>query len=88
VKVKFKSSFLKAVSKHPDKRLKLRIAKIIEGAEIAESINDLKNLSKLKGCNDCYHIRIGQYRIGLKIENNELYFVAFAHRKDIYKTFP
>ncbi|MDB5226116.1 MAG: hypothetical protein JWN78_309, partial [Bacteroidota bacterium] len=32
-------------------------------------------------------IRIGDYRIGIKVENEVVYFAAFEHRKDIYKSF-
>ena len=88
MKVGFKNSFLKAVSKIPDKQLKLKIATVIEDAEKAESLNEIKNLIKLKGYSDYFRIRLGQYRIGLKLENDVFFFVAFAHRKDIYKTFP
>jgi mRNA interferase RelE/StbE len=35
-----------------------------------------------------YRIRLGDYRVGLKIENNTVCFVRFLHRKDIYRYFP
>ena len=88
MKVSFKNSFLKAISKIPNKQLKINIAEVIEGTEKAESLNQIKNLIKLKGYSDYFRIRLGQYRIGLKLKNDILFFVAFAHRKDIYKTFP
>jgi mRNA interferase RelE/StbE len=88
MKVIFKKSFLKAISKLPDQRLKLKIAGIIENTEKASTLLELKNVSKMKGFDDIYRIRLGQYRIGIKLEDDILFFVAFAHRKDIYKLFP
>ena len=88
MKVKFKKSFLKSVTKLSDKQLKLSIIKIIEEVESTESINQINNIKKLKGYNDFYRLRIRHYRIGIKLIDNVLYFVAFAHRKDIYKKFP
>jgi len=45
-------------------------------------------LKKLNGYNFHYRIRIGEYRIGLKVVGDTIVFVTFDHRKDIYKTFP
>jgi hypothetical protein len=42
MKVSFKNSFLKAISKIPNKQLKINIAEVIEGAEKAESLNQIK----------------------------------------------
>ena len=84
MKVIFKGSFLKAVSKLSGKRLKMRIARTIEDSENAPSVNELKNFSKLKIFDDYYRIRMGQYRIGVKLENHTLVFVAM----DIYRIFP
>jgi len=35
-----------------------------------------------------YRIRVGDYRIGVKLEKDIIYFVVVEHRKDVYKTFP
>lgn len=43
----------------------------------------------MEGYSAFYRIRIGDYRIGLQIESDNLvYFVAFDHRRDIYRHFP
>lgn len=31
---------------------------------------------------------MGEYRIGIKLENNEIIFITVKHRKDIYRKFP
>jgi len=88
MKIEFKKSFLKELQKLRNKGLKNSIAECIVQVESANSSSQIRNLKKLAGFDDCYRIRIGDYRIGVKIEADIVYFVVFEHRKDIYKKFP
>lgn len=55
----------------------------------AERILDLKNVKKLTGFNTAYRRRIGNYRIGFFLaENNTIELVRILKRSDIYKLFP
>jgi mRNA interferase RelE/StbE len=41
------------------------------------------------GFSNFYRIRIGDYRVGIELlDLDTILFIAIAHRKDIYKTFP
>lgn len=53
-----------------------------------ERKEDISNLKKLKGYKYFYKIRFGDYRAGIRIENNILVFERLLHRKDIYKFYP
>ncbi len=88
MKVDFKKTFLKELEKLKNKSLKNSIYNSIIQVELAESISELKNIKKLAGFEIYYRLRVGDYRIGLKLENDTVNFVIFEHRKDIYKTFP
>jgi len=88
MKVDFKKSFLKDVKKLKNNKLKSLIAECIIQVESAENISSIKNLKKLSGYDVYFRIRIGDYRIGVKVEKNVVYFVVFEHRKEIYKKFP
>lgn len=90
MKIAFKNTFLKALNKLKDASLKENIFEAISVAEEAETLDVIPNLKKLKGYTVYFRMRIGDYRIGLKWEDDEqaLYFVTFDHRKDIYKKFP
>ena len=88
MKTAFKESFLKALLKLKNPELKSQIVQIINNIETAEDIRDISNLKKLHGPGKYYRIKIGEYRIGLKIIDDLIYFVDIAHRKDIYKHFP
>ena len=86
--VVFKKSFLKDLKKVKDDKLKNAIYECISNIESAEKVEDIKNLKKLTGYQNYYRIRLGQYRMGIKMEDNTLYIVCFDHRKDIYTSFP
>ncbi len=60
----------------------------IENVLNVKTVSEIKNLQKMTGYKNYYRIRIGSYRIGVKIVNDTVIFSAFDHRKDIYKHFP
>ncbi len=86
--IEFKKSFLKEIKKLKNKSLKRSIIDCITQVESAQNLSQIKNIKKLTGYDFHYRIRISEYRIGIKVENEVLYFVVFEHRKNIYKTFP
>lgn len=88
MKVEFKKSFLKELKNLTNKSLKSDIADCIMQIEAAQSLSQVRNLKKLTGYDVYYRIRVGNYRIGIKVENNVVYFVVIEHRKDIYRGFP
>jgi mRNA interferase RelE/StbE len=64
VKVEFRSSFAKDL-KIVDKALAVRIQRVIEEVQRADSLSDVRNLKKLRGRENYYRVRIGDYRIGI-----------------------
>jgi len=54
----------------------------------AATVNDLSGIKKLRGEKDYYRYRIGEYRIGFKVVDNEVLILKIAHRKEIYRNFP
>lgn len=88
MKTAFKASFLRSLKKIQDYQLKTDIADTILNIELAESLKQINNLKKLKGYKLYYRIRIGDYRIGIKMETDTVIFVDIDHRKNIYRIFP
>jgi mRNA interferase RelE/StbE len=88
MKTGFKASFLKAIKKIEDNQLKSDIANAIRNVESAENLKQIHQLKKLKGYKQYYRIRIGDYRIGIKLEAETIYFVDIDHRRNIYRIFP
>ncbi|VXD20543.1 putative toxin RelE2 [Planktothrix serta PCC 8927] len=46
------------------------------------------NLKKLKGDDNAYRLRVGDYRIGFYFDGETVTFARVLHRKDIYRYFP
>jgi mRNA-degrading endonuclease RelE of RelBE toxin-antitoxin system len=52
-----------------------------------QSFAEITNLKKLKGYENAYRIRIGDYRIGIIFDGETVMFQRVLHRKDIYLYF-
>lgn len=86
--VEFRKSFEKDLSKIRDAGLLERIQAVIEEVETIDSFIDLTNIKKLKAEGDYYRIRIGDYRVGLSVNEDTIAFIRVLHRKEIYRYFP
>jgi len=53
-----------------------------------ERLDQISQLKKLKGDDNAYRIRVGDYRIGIFIQNEVVTFARVQHRRDIYRSFP
>ncbi len=85
----FKKSFTKDLKKRKtDKPLMERVQTIIQETEEAQDVHSIRNLKKLKAQGNHYRIRIGDYRLGIIIEDNTVSFVRCLHRSDVYRYFP
>ncbi len=85
----FDKSFTKDLKKRKtDKQLMERVRQVILAVEAAPDIHTIRNLKKLKTQGNHYRIRIGDYRLGLVIENDTVSFVRCLHRSEIYRYFP
>lgn len=80
--------FQKQLEAINDYQLKNKVLSVIEAVIGAEDLVGFHNLKKLSGFKGCYRIRVGDYRMGIFIENQKVIFAAFDHRSDIYKYFP
>ena len=81
-------SFEKDTDKVNIKSIRNKISACILNVQNANNTKEIKNLEKLKGFHTEYRIKVGDYWIGLIIENKTVTFVRFLNRKDIYKFFP
>jgi mRNA interferase RelE/StbE len=88
VKTVFRRSFARDLRKLKDQAVHRRIRDLILSVEQADSPADIAALKKLQGSKNYYRIRIGDYRIGVTIEQDVVTFVRVLHRKEIYRYFP
>lgn len=88
MKVRIDKSFERDVKKIKDKALLGKIADTIEQVQTSGTIEEIRNIKKLKSSSDYYRIRLGDYRIGIFIDEEVVDFIRLLHRKDIYNQFP
>ena len=81
--------FDKLVFKIKDQSVKLRLKKIIEKVASAKKLEEIPNITPIVGHPNYYRIKFGDYRIGVSLEENTLWFLYFGKRDEsTYKKFP
>jgi mRNA interferase RelE/StbE len=53
-----------------------------------QHLQEISNLKKLKGDDNTYRIRVGDYRIGFFLEDDTITFARVLHRREFYRYFP
>lgn len=89
MKTEYKPSFLKdlkALKSTP----RFETIKALAFTEIPNllKLEEIGNLKRLKGDENAYRIRLGDYRIGIFFDGETVTFARVLHRKDIYRYFP
>lgn len=88
MRVEFRESFAKDLKNVKDKGLLKRAKEVVESVERANTLDEIHNLKKLKGSGNYFRLRVGDYRVGIALEDDVVIFVRFLNRKDTYKYFP
>lgn len=88
MKIAFRSSFARDLKRLKDQQLRAKIKELIEEIEKADNLQQIGQLKKLSASDSFYRIRIGDYRIGLSVESDNVELVRFLHRREIYRFFP
>ena len=88
MQIQFDKKFFKDLSAIGSKQRK-QVEKFLEkNTSNPENIEQSGKLEKLKGYQNYHKIRIGDYRIDIRLENDVCYFERVLHRKEVYKKFP
>ncbi len=53
-----------------------------------QNLSDISNIKKIKGEDNAYRIRVGDYRIGFFIIGDTITFSRVLHRREFYRYFP
>ena len=81
--------FDKSVYKIRDATIKKRLKATIIKVEKAGSLNEIHNIKPITGHPGYYRIKFGDYRIGISLENDVVWFLYFGKRNEAtYKRFP
>jgi mRNA interferase RelE/StbE len=88
VKTGFRSSFTKDLNSIKSRTVFESVAKLIENVEVAQDLRRIPEVKKLKAKGNYYRIRLGNYRVGISLDKDEVTFVRCLDRKEIYRYFP
>jgi len=86
-----RNKFIKQVSKLP-KEVQYAISKELNILELSESLEssglDIKKMTGQKKNSNYYRIRVGDWRIGIEVDDPFVVVITILTRGDIYKKFP
>jgi len=87
--VEYARSFLKDIKRLKDRKLARRLEEKLILLETVEDIQKVSGVKAMSGAPDYYRIRIGAYRLGVKLgKSGELLVLRFLSRGEIYRYFP
>ena len=89
MRLEYRSSFSRDLRRVRDAEVRYRVLAIIEELEAVPSIAEIPSATRIKSDRGRYYrIRIGDYRLGVVLQDDMLVLVRFLHRRDIYRFFP
>ena len=88
MEVRFDSSFYRDFRRIRDPGLRRRVERAIENVEAAATLSEIPGLRRMRADGGFYRMRLGQYRVGVKIEGETVTFLRFGHRREVYRSFP
>lgn len=88
-RIQYTRTFLKEMARLPG-NVRKRVEAIVMGEDIKEDPFLAGRTQKLSGYQTFYKIRVGDYRIGLRLDTDErlVEFERVLHRRNIYREFP
>jgi mRNA interferase RelE/StbE len=69
-------------------KVKKNLLELIEQIKETDSLANLKGVRKIEGYQNYFRIKVGNYRLGIKLTKKRIELIRFLHRKEIYRRFP
>ena len=69
-------------------KVKKKLLELIEQIKETDSLANLKGVRKIEGYKNYFRIKVGNYRLGIKLTKKRIELIRFLHRKEIYRRFP
>lgn len=89
MRVAYRKSFLKDLKQLKRQPVYQKVYVLaFETLPKAETIQCLSNVKALVGSVNRYRIRIGDYRIGFEVSEDEVEMLRVLHRREFYRYFP
>ena len=88
MKVAYRNGFFRDVKKIKAKGVAQAVDAVIQRVKEAAGLQDISDCKKIAGSEDCFRIRVGEYRIGIVVEDDVVEFVRCLPRRDMCRHFP
>ena len=88
MEIEYSTSFARDLRRVRNAEMRRRVLRFIEELETASTLTEINSVRRLAGEGGYYRARIGDYRLGISVEDNVVVLVRFLHRSEIYRFFP
>jgi mRNA interferase RelE/StbE len=88
VNIRFNKHFPSDIRKKVPAPVAQRVEKLIDELRQTPDLRTLSNVKALAGHPGYFRIRVGEYRIGFRLVENEIHLMRILHRREIYRYFP
>ena len=88
MEVEIKKKFLKELSKLPNEYENTIEEFVFDKLPTYDNLSEIGKVEKMTGYKNYFKIRFGDYRVGIKKENDIIIIETIKHRREIYKYFP
>ena len=86
--IRYEGRFRRMQARIPDQSMRRRVDRAIENVEVASSISEVPGNKRLNLRGNFYRIRIGDYRIVLRVDRNVAILLRVGHRRNVYRNLP
>jgi mRNA interferase RelE/StbE len=86
--VEHSAGFSRNLRQIPSAQLRRRLALKIEELEEASNIIEVSGVKRLRAEGRHYRVRIGDYRLGITMDDDVAVLRRFLPRRDFYRYFP
>jgi mRNA-degrading endonuclease RelE of RelBE toxin-antitoxin system len=89
VDVQYRQSFLRDLKRLKGQPVYNRIYELaFTILPAADTLRDVTNVKAMRGYSNRYRIRIGNYRVGIEVQDNNVDVMRVLHRREFYRYFP
>lgn len=89
MKVEYRQLFLKDLKKLKKTEFYDRVYELVfMSLVVADDLQNFTNVKAMVGHPNHYRIRMGDYRIGLIIQDDSIEMMRVLHRREFYRYFP
>ncbi|MXZ63889.1 MAG: type II toxin-antitoxin system RelE/ParE family toxin [Chloroflexi bacterium] len=88
MEIEYTPTFERDLRRARNSELRARVERLIESIKAAPSLLEVSGVVRLAGTGAFYRIRVGDYRLGIAVEDDTVILIRLLHRRDAYRRFP